>query len=108
MDLRALCTKELVKISFDGLGWGGWAIENGKLKFDTAEIIAKNTPEEYLLYGLGVGKPEDIVRCVELGYTIFDCVLPTRDARHGRLYVYNATSIKNIDLSKSSFYHYFD
>lgn len=108
MDLRALCTKELVKIGFDGLGWGGWAIENGKLKFDTAEIIAKNTPEEYLLYGLGVGKPEDIVRCVELGYTIFDCVLPTRDARHGRLYVYNATSIKNIDLSKSSFYHYFD
>ncbi|HET7098692.1 MAG TPA: tRNA guanosine(34) transglycosylase Tgt [Patescibacteria group bacterium] len=108
MDLREMCTKELVKIGFDGLGWGGWAIENGKLKFDSAEVIAKNTPENYLLYGLGVGKPEDIIKCVELGYTIFDCVLPTRDGRHGRLYVYDVDNIKDIDIFKPNFYHYFD
>ncbi len=108
MDLREKCTKELVKIGFDGIGWGGWPFENGKISFKSAEVIAKNTPSDYLLYGLGIGKPEDIIKCVDLGFTIFDCVLPTRDGRHGRLYVFDADSINKINIKSKDFYHFYD
>jgi queuine tRNA-ribosyltransferase len=107
-DLRIYCAGELAKIGFDGFGWGGWPItEEGKFDLESAKTIAASTPENYFLYGLGVGKPDDIVACARLGYNIFDCVLPTRDARHGRLYVYNFKSIKDIDLAKSNFYSFY-
>jgi queuine tRNA-ribosyltransferase len=107
-DLREYCTKELVKIGFDGLGYGGWPInENKEFDYESAQTIANNTPEEYFLYGLGIGKPHEIVNLVKLGYNIFDCVLPTRDARHKRLYVYKANSIKEIDVNKENFYEYY-
>jgi len=109
LDLRKYCTKELVKIGFDGLGYGGWPIkENGEFNFDVPRVIAENSPEDYLLYGLGVGKPHEIVKCFDLGFYIYDCVLPTRDARHSRLYVYNANSIEGIDIRKENFYSFFD
>jgi queuine tRNA-ribosyltransferase len=44
---------------------------------------------------------------VQMGWNVFDCVLPTRDARHKRLYVYNANSMDNIDLTDPKFYEYF-
>lgn len=106
MDLRKECTLGLVKIGFDGLGWGGWPIINGKLNFKSAKVIAKYSPKDYFLYGLGIGKPEDIVTLCKLGFNIFDCVLPTRDARHRRLYVYNFDSINDIDVYKPNFYSY--
>lgn len=112
-DLREYCTKELVKIGFDGLGYGGWPLRQVKSKpgkefdYESAKIIADNAPENYFLYGLGVGKPNEIVNLVKMGYNIFDCVLPTRDARHKRLYVYNATKISDIDLEVPDFYNYF-
>ena len=104
-DLREYCIRELVKIGFDGLGYGGWPVnENGKFDYESAKTIAENTPKGYFLYGLGIGKPDDIVGCAKLGFNIFDCVLPTRDARHGRLYVYNSNSIPEIDLNVGKFY----
>lgn len=108
MDLRKYCTQELVKIGFDGLGWGGWPFINGKINFESAKVIAENSPPEYLLYGLGIGKPEDIIACYKLGFTIFDCVLPTRDGRHGRLYVYDSGSVDKIDVFADKFYHLYD
>lgn len=109
LDLREYCTKELVKIGFDGLGYGGWPIkETGEFNFDVPKVIAENSPEDYLLYGLGVGKPNEIVKCFDLGFYIFDCVLPTRDARHSRLYVYNANSINDINIREDNFYSFFD
>ncbi|MFZ2664162.1 MAG: tRNA guanosine(34) transglycosylase Tgt [Patescibacteria group bacterium] len=108
LDLRKECTQRLVEIGFDGLGYGGWPMMNdGKFNFDVPKVIAENSPDNYLLYGLGVGKPDDIVKCVDLGFSIFDCVLPTRDARHGRLYVFNADSIDSINVRKDDFYSYF-
>ena len=107
-DLREYCTKELVKIGFDGLGYGGWPIdEKGNFDFESAKTIADNTPEDYFLYGLGVGKPEEIVKCNKLGFNVFDCVLPTRDARHGRLYVYDAVSMEEINVHKPNFYKFY-
>jgi len=108
LDLRAECTQRLVEVGFDGLGYGGWPITSeGKFNYEVAQAIAKHTPEKYFLYGLGVGKPDEIVGCNDLGYSIFDCVLPTRDARHRRLYVYNADSVDDINIRQLKFYSYF-
>ncbi len=106
-DLRKTCAQELAKIGFDGFGYGGWPItEEGNFDMESALTIAQNTPKGYFLYGLGIGKPEEVVALVKLGYNIFDCVLPTRDGRHGRLYVFNANSIDTIDISKDNFYSF--
>ncbi len=108
-DLRKYCARELAKIGFDGFGYGGWPItDEGKFDLDSAKTIAQNSPENYFLYGLGVGKPDDLVACAGLGYNIFDCVLPTRDARHGRLYVYDAESIDEINIMKPNFYSFYN
>jgi len=107
-DLRAYCTKELVKIGFDGIGYGGWPINDiNQFDYESAKTIADNTPKNYFLYGLGIGKPQEIVELVKMGYNIFDCVLPTRDARHKRLYVYNADNISSININLPDFYSYF-
>jgi queuine tRNA-ribosyltransferase len=108
LDLRKECLERLVEIGFDGLGYGGWPItQNGEFNYKVAECIKKYSPDNYFLYGLGIGKPEEIVNCVKLGYHIFDCVLPSRDARHRRLYVYSADSIDKIDIRKPNFYSYY-
>ena len=108
LDLRTECTQRLVEMGFDAIGYGGWPFgEEEDLFLKIAETIKKHTPEKHLLYGLGVGTPKDIVDFYRLGYTIFDCVLPTRDARHGRLYVYNAINIDDIDVTKKNFYSFY-
>jgi len=107
-ELREYCTKELVKIGFDGLGYGGWPInKDGSFDFASAQTIADNTPKNYFLYGLGVGKPDEIVTCAKMCFNIFDCVLPTRDARHARLYIYNADSIDQINVNSEKFYSFY-
>lgn len=87
-DLRQECSLRLAEIGFDGYGYGGWPMRSdGGFDYESAQIIAANTPKNSWLYGLGIGKPDEVVNLVKMGYQIFDCVLPTRDARHGRLYV---------------------
>lgn len=108
-DLRKYCAQELANIGFDGFGYGGWPLaKDGSFDYESAKVISENTPDDYFLYGLGIGKPEDIVGCNNYGFNIFDCVLPTRDARHGRLYVYNFDSIEDINLNENKFYSFFD
>ncbi len=107
-DLRLRSIKELTEIGFDGYGYGGWPMKDGKFDTATAKLLAENLPKDTVLYGLGIGKPDDIVTCVQLGWQIFDCVLPTRDARHGRLYVYTAKTMLDIDLKKEKFYEYYN
>lgn len=109
LDLRADCTKRLVEIGFDGLGYGGWPMRtDGSFNFDVPRIMAENSPKNYMLYGLGVGKPDEVAKCSAMGFSIFDCVLPTRDARHGRLYVFTAESMDTIDVTKEKFFRYFE
>ena len=81
--------------------------KENKFNFDIPKVVSDNCPKNYLLYGLGVGKPDEIVKCFELGWTIFDCVLPTRDARHQRLYVFNAKTIADINVHQEKFYSYY-
>jgi len=102
-DLRVYCAKELVKIGFDGFGYGGWPLNiDNSFDLESAKTISNNSPKGYLLYGLGIGMPEDIIALHKLGFNIFDCVLPTRDARHGRAYVFKGNNFdyEFIDLTK--------
>jgi queuine tRNA-ribosyltransferase len=78
----------LIDIGFDGYGFGGWPFDgNGDFDYRIAQVIADVTPADKPRFALGVGSPENMVRLRAMGYDIFDCVLPTRDARHQRLYV---------------------
>ena len=87
--LRRECAERLLDIGFDGYGYGGWPVDQeGKLDESVARV-AELTPGDRPRFALGIGKPENLVRAFELGYRLFDCVLPTRDARHQRLYVFN-------------------
>jgi queuine tRNA-ribosyltransferase len=108
LNLRQDCAERLLKIGFDGYGYGGWPIDSeGKFNYEVAKQIVKDIPKGHFLYGLGIGKPDEIVNLVKMGFNIFDCVLPTRDARHGRLYVYTAESIDKIDIKSEPFFKYF-
>ena len=84
-DLRAGCVEELLAFGFDGLGFGGWPISGGRLD-DMVSAVAEMTPAEVPLHGLGIGSLGALREAADAGYRLFDCVLPTRDARHGRLY----------------------
>lgn len=107
-DLRLKSIKELTEIRFDGYGYGGFPMKDGKFDEAMAKFMADNLPKDSVLYGLGIGKPDDIVKCVNCGWQIFDCVLPTRDARHGRLYVYTAESMGKIEVQKDGFYEFYN
>jgi queuine tRNA-ribosyltransferase len=87
--LRRECAASLAEIGFDGYGYGGWPITpDGNLLTDLLQLVAEATPAGSPLHALGVGRPDHVVRAAALGYTIFDCSLPTRDARHRRLYAF--------------------
>jgi queuine tRNA-ribosyltransferase len=104
---RERCAEGLLEIGFDGFGFGGWPLTpEGVLAEEILGYTAELVPEALPRFALGVGKPEHIVRCYQLGWRIFDCVLPTRDARHGRLYAFRATTLDEVDVRASGFYHH--
>ncbi|MBN2047934.1 MAG: queuine tRNA-ribosyltransferase family protein [Anaerolineaceae bacterium] len=88
-DLRKRCANELLEIGFDGFGYGGWPLDaENNLLVDILGYVRELIPAEYPLHALGVGHPENVLAGFDLGYGIFDCAMPTRDARHGRLNVF--------------------
>lgn len=89
---RTQSAQELLEIGFDAYGLGGWPFKaDGSFDYDFCKLNAELTPEPYLRFALGIGTPQNIVRLYGMGYRLFDCVLPTRDARHHRLYIWNET-----------------
>ena len=89
-DLRKYCAEKLIKIGFDGYGFGARHIDaQGNFMEEVVRETADLIPENSLRFALGVGTPEDIVKFVSLGWDMFDCVIPTREGRHGRLFVWN-------------------
>jgi len=88
-DLRYQSLEELKKLDFDGYAVGGLAVgEPKEVMFSLLSRIAPCMPEEKPRYFMGIGKPEDIVKVIDSGIDMFDCVLPTRNARNGTLYTW--------------------
>ncbi len=87
-ELRKVSVEGLVNIGFDGYAVGGLAV--GEPKEDMhriLEYVCPQIPADKPRYLMGVGKPEDLVEGVRRGIDMFDCVMPTRNARNGHLFV---------------------
>ena len=96
-DLREYCAKELIKIGFDGYAIGGTSVgEDKKTHYKMLQDTIKWLPEDKPRYEMGIGAINDILEAIENGVDMFDCVLPTRIARHGTL----MTSSGRINIKK--------
>lgn len=86
-DLRLRGVADLAALPFDGYAIGGVSVgEDRELGRQTVSCVAPALPEDRPRYLMGLGTPEDILHAVSLGVDLFDCVLPSRNARHGTLF----------------------
>ena len=93
-DLRERSAKELVKIGFDGYSIGGLSVgESEETMFECLEWVTPLLPKDKPRYLLGVGTPKQIYEGVRRGVDMFDCVMPTRLARHGSAFVRGGKTI---------------
>ncbi len=91
LELRKRCASELLEIGFDGFGYGGWPLDaQGKLLTEIITYTRELVPAQFLMHALGIGHPINIVECTKMGYGMFDSAMPTRDARHSRLYTFTS------------------
>lgn len=106
LDLRKQCADQLLDIGFDGYGYGGWPLDSeGNLLADILAYTREIIPDGFTLHALGVGHPANVVAAARMGYNIFDSTMPTRDARHGRLYSFTVDP-RTTALHGSDFFHY--
>ncbi len=99
-DLRKESLTQLQEIGFDGYAIGGVSV--GESRADVLKVIqwiAPLLPEDKPRYLMGLGKPEEIVYAASLGVDMFDCVIPTREARHGTVYVWKSAD-KEADVHR--------
>jgi queuine tRNA-ribosyltransferase len=90
LELRKRCANELLEIGFDGFGYGGWPLDaQGRLLVEILAYTRQSIPDKYPMHALGVAHPQNVVDCARLGYELSDGAMPTRDARHARLYRFN-------------------
>jgi queuine tRNA-ribosyltransferase len=85
--LRDTAAQTLVEADFDGYAIGGLGVgEPREIMYDLVAHTAAQLPSQKPRYLMGVGKPQDLLHCVRAGVDMFDCVLPTRNARNGFLF----------------------
>jgi len=86
-ELRTRAARATVELGFDGYAIGGMAVgEPKQAMYDLTALVASLVPAGQPRYLMGVGKPEDLVEAVARGVDMFDCVLPTRNARNGQAF----------------------
>lgn len=99
-DLRKASAEAIVETGFSGYAIGGLSVGEPKdMMLDIADLTLPLLPVSKPRYIMGVGTPEDIIELVSLGADMFDCVLPTRNARNGQLF----TSFGKINMLNSKF-----
>ncbi|NWG27333.1 MAG: tRNA guanosine(34) transglycosylase Tgt, partial [Ignavibacteriaceae bacterium] len=99
-DLREISANDLRKLDFDGYAIGGLAVgEPAEVMYDITDFTTDFMSEEKPRYLMGVGRPENILESIALGIDMFDCVMPTRNARHAVLF----TSQGTITLTNNKF-----
>ena len=85
--LRRDSAEQMLEIGFEGYALGGLSVGEPKAEtYDVAEFTAGLLPDDRPRYLMGVGTPEDLVECVARGIDMFDCVMPTRNARNGGVF----------------------
>ncbi len=101
-EFRRISAESLVNLeynnyTFDGFAIGGLSVgEENQLMYDTIEAMTPYMPQNKPRYLMGVGTPEDIIEAVDRGVDMFDCVMPTRNARNGYLFTtFGTLRIKN-------------
>ncbi|MBI4122195.1 MAG: tRNA guanosine(34) transglycosylase Tgt [Parcubacteria group bacterium] len=88
-DLRKASIADLSALPFDGYALGGFAVGEPRAEmYAMLEAITGLLPTDKPRYLMGVGKPQEIVKAVQEGVDMFDCVIPTRHARHGQAFVF--------------------
>ncbi len=103
-ELRRLHAVQLQEIGFDGYALGGLSVGEPKEKmYEMIEATVPALDTDYPRYVMGVGTPEDLVNAVALGVDLFDCVMPTRNARNGMLFTWEGRLvIKNSRYARDS------
>jgi len=86
-EFRKISASELCELDFDGFAIGGLSVgESNELMYETVEYTTPLMPKEKPRYLMGVGTPEDLIENIYRGVDMFDCVMPTRNARNGTLF----------------------
>jgi len=96
-DLREASAADLQKLDFDGYAIGGLAVgEPVETMYELVDFTTELMPEDKPRYLMGVGRPENILEGIERGVDMFDCVMPTRNARNAYLFTWNGVlSMRN-------------
>lgn len=98
-DLRINHMKEIADLNLDGYAIGGLAVgEPAEVMYEIIENVTPHMPTDKIRYLMGVGTPVNILNAVERGVDLFDCVMPSRNARHGHLFT--TKGIININNQK--------
>ena len=96
-DIRVWHMEEIAKLDCDGYAIGGLAVgEPTQVMYDIIDAVEPHMPQDKPRYLMGVGTPSNIIEAVARGVDFFDCVMPARNARHGKLYTWQGTiNLKN-------------
>jgi queuine tRNA-ribosyltransferase len=102
-ELRKDYLKKVIDIGFDGYAIGGLSVgEPAEIMYEITDLSTDLLPAEKARYLMGVGTPQNILECIERGIDMFDCVLPTRNARNGQLFTTKGKiNIKNAKFAYS-------
>ena len=91
-DLRVWHMKEIAKLDCDGYAIGGLAVgEPAEVMYQIIDAVEPYAPQEKPRYLMGVGTPSNIIEAVSRGVDFFDCVMPSRNGRHGKLFTWEGT-----------------
>lgn len=98
-DLRVEHMKEIAELNLDGYAIGGLAVgEPAEKMYEIIESVEPFAPKDKIRYLMGVGTPVNILEAVYRGVDLFDCVMPSRNARHGQLFTWDG--VRNINNAK--------
>ena len=102
--LRAQSAKALAQMDFHGLALGGLAVGEPQAEMlATIEATAPHLPDDKPRYLMGVGTPDDLLKCLALGIDMFDCVMPTRAGRHGMAFTrFGRMNLRNAKFADDS------
>ena len=98
-DLRVEHMKEIAELNLDGYAIGGLAVgEPAETMYEIIETVEPFAPNDKIRYLMGVGTPVNILESVARGIDLFDCVMPSRNARHGQLFTWQG--VRNLNNAK--------